>query len=451
MFTQFNNLPIRTCSLFVQHRLYFAYIKHLWATDRKEEGLTRLCLLCNVVDMTTNLGGEDWSRDALRVNCWLRYGDWRLASAATGSNLSDSLAAEVLVSFKRASDANIANNYRAFHSWSLINFRLAEQIHASDDESSNTSVVRSHVLAAVKGFVTAISIGTKRWSARVQQDMLNLLSCLFKYGDLPDVSSTINRGLDSIRLESWLGVLPQLLARIHIKSPSVRSVLHPLLTRLGAEHPQALMYPLSVLLKSPVVERKVAAESLMTSLKGHSNALVEEALMVSTELIRVAILWLEQWHEGLEDASRLYYGEGNVSGMLDVLLPLHSQLEKGGSTRRETDFIKSFGRDLLDAHGHIRDYIRLIGESGLTIPTEGGFLAPDQGIRTGSNVNAEAEAALNQAWDLYYTVFRRINKQLPGLTTLELNECSPLLFNARGLELGVPGSYRVDGSYVVSR
>jgi FKBP12-rapamycin complex-associated protein len=27
---------------------------------------------------------------------------------------------------------------------------------------------------------------------------------------------------------------------------------------------------------------------------------------------------------------------------------------------------------------------------------------------------------LNQAWDLYYHVFRRINKQLPQMTTLEL-------------------------------
>ena len=177
-------------------------------------------------------------------------------------------------------------------------------------------IVRSHVIAAVKGFVRAISVGTKRWSASVQQDLLNLLSCLFKYGELPDVASTINKGLSSIEIEAWLGVLPQLLARIHIKSPSVRSVLHPLLVRLGAKHPQALMYPLSVLLKSPVVERKVAAESLMNSLKAHSSLLVEEALMVSSELIRVAILWLELWHEGLEDASRLYYGEGNVSAML---------------------------------------------------------------------------------------------------------------------------------------
>jgi FKBP12-rapamycin complex-associated protein len=38
--------------------------------------------------------------------------------------------------------------------------------------------------------------------------------------------------------------------------------------------------------------------------------------MVSDELIRTAILWHEQWHEGLEEASRLYFGERNIPGML---------------------------------------------------------------------------------------------------------------------------------------
>jgi FKBP12-rapamycin complex-associated protein len=97
--------------------------------------------------------------------------------------------------------------------------------------------------------------------------MLNLLTCLFKYGELSDVAKTIKSGMRIITLETWLGVLPQLLARIHIRKPSVRSVLHPLLTDLGEKHPQALMYPLSVLLKSPVAERKSAAESLMNSLQ----------------------------------------------------------------------------------------------------------------------------------------------------------------------------------------
>lgn len=60
--------------------------------------------------------------------------------------------------------------------------------------------------------------------------------------------------------------------------------------------------------------------------------------MVSDELIRVAILWHELWHEGLEEASRLYFGERNVAGMLDTLEPLHAMLERGPQTLKETSF-----------------------------------------------------------------------------------------------------------------
>jgi serine/threonine-protein kinase mTOR len=52
--------------------------------------------------------------------------------------------------------------------------------------------------------------------------------------------------------------------------------------------------------------------------------------------------------------------------------------------------------------------------------------------------------------DIYYTVFRRVNKQLASLTysNRDLSRFSPALSRARSLELGVPGSYRVDGSFV---
>ena len=53
-----------------------------------------------------------------------------------------------------------------------------------------------------------------------------------------------------------------------------------------------------------------------------------QALLVSRELIRVAILWHELWHEGLEEASRLYYTEKDPEGMIRVLNPLHDLLEK---------------------------------------------------------------------------------------------------------------------------
>ncbi|CAN0467515.1 unnamed protein product, partial [Discosporangium mesarthrocarpum] len=63
---------------------------------------------------------------------------------------------------------------------------------------------------------------------------------------------------------------------------------------------------------------------------------------------------------------------------------------------------------------------------------------------------AQAEDALNQAWDIYYSVFKKINKQLPqaSMSVLELQGVSPQLLAARGLTLAVPGTYRVDGQAV---
>ena len=434
--------------------------------NHRNIAMERLTRLANVIDLVAHTG--DAKMNELRVSCWLKLGEWKIASTHSHDfSLPHKTQCEVLMALKRATFEN-KNGYKAWHTWALINFRLAQQhdenrhnilresgrksIPKSRSSSKLSKTLLSHISAAVKGFVKAICLGTKRWSASVQQDLLHLLTCLFKYGQWTEVAKIINAETGAVAIEAWLGVLPQLLARIHMKSPAVRSVLHQLLIRLGKKHPQALMYPLSVLVKSPVVERKEAAESLMNSLKKHSYALVEDALMVSSELIRVAILWLELWHEGLEDASRLYFGEGNVSGMLDVLLPLHEVLGRGPTTRREQDFKKKFGRDLVEAYAYVNEYVRLIEIDGGKIPTQGGFLnGMNEGLNpavTHARQKEEAENAMNAAWDLYYSVFRKINKQLPGLTTLELSSCSPALLQANNLELGVPGSYRVNGSFV---
>lgn len=64
---------------------------------------------------------------------------------------------------------------------------------------------------------------------------------------------------------------------------------------------------------------------------------------VSGELIRVAILWHEMWHEALEEASRQYFGDRNVDAMLATLMPLHQQMmdeNKGPTTLKEITFMQ---------------------------------------------------------------------------------------------------------------
>eukprot|EP00934_Nitzschia_sp_Nitz4_P000121 Nitzschia sp. Nitz4//scaffold14_size191712//162960//172475//NITZ4_001752-RA/size191712-snap-gene-0.144-mRNA-1//1//CDS//3329537014//121//frame0 len=436
----------------IQHRLYFAFVKHLWITDRRDEATERLTRLCDVVDLVSHC--ETVGDNSLRVACWVELGEWKIdAQRMPEDSLPQSLQVDVLSAFKRAVSMDNCG-YKAWHAWALLNFRLALQLNARDDNQAvrsgrvrfapSSETQKNHVITAVKGFVKAIGLGTKSWTASVQQDMLNLLTCLFQYGEQSAVATVLSQWVDSVAVDTWLGVLPQLLARIHIRSPSIRNVLHPLLVRLGEKHPQALIYPLSVLLKSPGAERKTAAEVLMNSLRAHSSALVEEALLVSTELIRVAILWLETWHVALEEAARVYHGEGNVAAMFDWLLDLHVQVESGTETAREAEFASNFGEKLREAHGYLQEYQRLMTMDGGSIPT---------GQRNGGDVdeeprNEEAETKIARAWNIYYIVFRSVNKQLPQLTKLHLGQCSPALSRAKGLELGVPGSYKVDGSCI---
>nr|BBA16882.1 FRB-mAG1 [synthetic construct] len=91
---------------------------------------------------------------------------------------------------------------------------------------------------------------------------------------------------------------------------------------------------------------------------------------------------MEMWHEGLEEASRLYFGERNVKGMFEVLEPLHAMMERGPQTLKETSFNQAYGRDLMEAQEWCRKYMKSGNVKDLT-----------------------------QAWDLYYHVFRRISKQ----------------------------------------
>ncbi|KAJ7097370.1 Rapamycin-binding domain-containing protein, partial [Mycena epipterygia] len=146
--------------------------------------------------------------------------------------------------------------------------------------------------------------------------------------------------------------------------------INNLLTGVGRNHLQALIYLLTVGSKSLSESRKNAVLAIMNRMSEHSATIVEQARI---EWIRVAILWQELRHEGLEEASRLYYTVRNPAGMLTVLEPLHEMLQAVSSqTVRETSV---FGVELRHAWEACRRY-RQFGET----------------------------RELNSAWGIYFTV-----------------------------------------------
>lgn len=415
-------------------KIVYAQLKHMWHSASQVSGESSTVIKTRALeilrDFTANKTRElglnpdemavslpiDTSRiseDAaeytrLLARCYLRQGEWQ---RGLSHELTDETIPDILKSFLLATRFD-QNWYKAWHAWALTNFEIInyyEKSHKENHQQMPPHIFAEYIVPAVSGFFRSIALSKEN----SLQDTLRLLTLWFKYGYQPEVNNAIREGFSTISIDVWLQVIPQLIARIHAPNPAVRKLIHELLTDIGREHPQALVYSLTVASKSQSVTRQRATFEIMDKMRVHSATLVDQALMVSQELIRVAILWHEMWHEGLEEASRLYFGDRNVEAMFATLEPLHQMLERGPETMREESFVQAFGRDLQEAQEWCRRY---------------------QETKDLNN--------LNQAWELYYQVFRRISRQLPQLTSLELQYISPKLLEARNLELCVPGYYR---------
>lgn len=442
-------------------QVVYAQLKYMWAKGQQKEALRHL------VDFTTRMSQdlglnpndlitqplpsegpgipkhvEEYTK--LLARCFLKQGEWQIAL----NNSWRTETSEIILGAYLLATHFDGKWYKAWHNWALANFEVISLYNQSEQNSTigqndqpnnnnnssnpnnpNSSgsgsgsneeqipkphiipmdAIQRHVIPSIKGFFHSIAL----LGSNSLQDTLRLLTLWFKFGGIPEAAQAMNEGFNMVKIDNWLEVIPQLISRIHQPNPIVSTSLFGLLTDLGKAHPQALVYPLAVAVTSESVSRKKAAMSIIDKMRIHSATLVDQSELVSHELIRVAVLWHEQWYEALEDASRLYFGERNTNKMYEVLEPLHLMLQKGPETMRESSFVNAFGRELSDAYEWVLNFRR---------------------TRDVTN--------LNQAWDIYYNVFRRISRQLPQLQSLELQYVSPKLEEAQNLELALPGTYQ---------
>ncbi len=447
-------------------QVVYAQLKYMWAKGQRPEALRHL------VDFTTRMSQdlglnpndlitqplpsegpgipkhvEEYTK--LLARCFLKQGEWQIA---LNSNWRSETSEIILGAYLLAT--HFDNKwYKAWHNWALANFEVIS-LYTSQNTSANNKIeilqderngstedghselkraeqqkqhqqqqqqqqqqaniipieaVQRHVIPSIKGFFHSIALS----NSNSLQDMLRLLTLWFKFGGIPEAAKAMTEGFNMVKIDNWLEVVPQLISRIHQPNEIVSRSLFALLTDLGKAHPQALVYPLTVAITSESTSRKKAAQSIIEKMRVHSPSLVDQAELVSRELIRVAVLWHEQWHDALEDASRFFFGEHNTEKMFETLEPLHQMLQKGPETMREQAFANAFGRELTDAYEWVLNF-----------------------RRTKDITN------LNQAWDIYYNVFRRVSKQVQLLASLELQYVSPDLKHAQDLELAVPGTYQ---------
>lgn len=440
----------------------YAQLKYLWDQGSEQEALDNLVSFTSRMTLDLGLDPTNMIREPvleksvvspqnfvaytkLLSRCFLKQGEWR-ASLEPNWRLTD--ADSILGSYLLATHFD-KTSYKAWHNWALANFEVisvSRSIQDNKDVSSSSEdntinegfshdhnrsrmdligsstfteinednypheLIQRHVVPAMKGFFHSIALS----GVNSIQDALRLLTLWFKFGGLPEATQAMHEGFSLIKIGTWLEVLPQLISRIHQENIIVSRSLLSLLSNLGKAHPQELVYPLTVAIKSESVSRQKAALSIVENMRMHSSELVDQAELVSHELIRIAILWHELWYEGLENASRQFFGEHNIEKMIATLEPLHELLKSGAETLREISFQNHFGRDLGNAYSFVTKY------------------------KVSHDVSN-----LNQAWDIYYNVFRKISKLVPQLEMIELQHVSPKLLRAQNLKLAVPGTYRI--------
>ncbi|TRM60259.1 armadillo-type protein [Schizophyllum amplum] len=328
----------------------YAQLKYMWACGNCDESLQFLRefsdkLQADVKDPRTQASPDKHVLSAkLLARCYFKQASWQ-AQRNEEWHKDDPLRQDIMASYWRATQ-NDTQWYKAWHTWALANFEVVGAIE-NQPETRVTDIpgdtLAAHVKQAILGFFRSISLRNEE----SLQDTLRLLTLCLQ----------MEEGFKSVPIDTWLDVIPQIIARI--QTPH--------------EHPQALIYPLTVASSSSSTSRSKIAKDIMKKMESHSILIVQQARLVSRELIRVAILWHERWHEGLEEASRLYFTEKNNEGMIACLEPLHEMVEKGPETARETSFAQTFGRDLHEAREACNRY-RRTGD-----PTE-----------------------LEKAWDIYY-------------------------------------------------
>ncbi|GME81588.1 unnamed protein product [Ambrosiozyma monospora] len=412
----------------------YAKLKYMWTTGRQQEALDRLVDFASDVSRELNIneneaidqplpsGLPDANETTVRntrllARCYLKQGEWKIALHPDWTAQTE-VVTSVLGSFLLATHFD-SQWYKAWHNWALANFNVlppeAKQLpndydiaNGNVDDDANVAENLKYVRPAVRGFFYSISLTR----SNPFQDILRLLTLWLKFGGVDEVNRIVQEGFQMMKQNIWLDVVPQLISRILQPNPQVSESVLGLLSDLGRTHPQALIFPLSVSAKTSNLARQRAAMSVIDTIRAHSPTVVEHVDLVSTELIRVSAIWIEIWHEGLEEASRAYFSpEHDVDRMIGVLMPLHQKMTKP-VTIREASFFNSYGRELEDAKQCLQNYKR-----------------------------TRDQAYISQAWENYYAVFRKITRQIAQLEVLDLQHASPRLLAAKDLDLAIPGTY----------
>ncbi|MCD7451638.1 hypothetical protein HAX54_012900, partial [Datura stramonium] len=223
-------------------QVMLAYLKYQWSLGedhKRKEAFARLQDLAMDLSRTATL--QPVMQNALVgssgvplvARIYLRLGTWKWALSP---GLDDDSIQEILSAFRNAT--HCATKWgKAWHTWALFN--TAVMSHYTLRGFAN--IAAQFVVAAVTGYFHSIACGAHAKGVDDSlQDILRLLTLWFNHGATSEVQMALQKGFTHVNINTWLVVLPQIIARIHSNNHAVRELIQSLLVRIGQSHPQVL-------------------------------------------------------------------------------------------------------------------------------------------------------------------------------------------------------------------
>ena len=341
----------------------------------------------------------DKINDTLKSKIYCYYAMWNIRKIEKNLNEEN---VKNMINYLELSTKYDEKNYKAWHSYALLNYKYFENNNNKISYASN----------AIIGFTKSVCIGGKSLS-KTLQDILKLIDIWFQVGDSEDLNKLILESFEQIAIESWLFVIPQLLARVGVKNEIIRNSLVYILKKIGLNHPRSLNYSLIVMYKFKSSIKNKTVEMILTEMKKKYENLINECEFIINELNRCALLLHEEWSDAIEEGAKLFFQSNDINGMIKILFEVHKKMKKKPETINELHFHQMFRSELSKAKKYLDHYIE-----------------------------TKDETNIKQSWDIYNPIFRRMNNSFSTIKYLDLENISPKLYKFSEGEIEIPGSYR---------
>jgi FKBP12-rapamycin complex-associated protein len=276
---------------------------------------------------------------------YITLGNWQKDLNERDGGLKNKDFKQIINYFEKATEIDKQNNI-AWHYYALANYEASKLLEGAglvskkENKKQNEEYI-FYVVSAVNGLIQSISLGEQDVT-KTLQDTLRLLKLWFKHGSVDEIDKLIRSGFSIVGVEVWTQVIPQLLARIDINAEKTKNTMIELLKMICDTYPQTMIYPVSVLSQSNTENRKAVAHELIEMMRRNQKKLINQALKISRELIRAAVLQTESWCEALEEAAMMYFANNDVKKMIDVLTEQYKLFNDPPQTMSEIAFHQNY-------------------------------------------------------------------------------------------------------------